>query len=130
MNHDAKVQKEQKKYLYEKDSLLRKKERYASDITKWELPEADFMALRGKDISQMPKEQKFEKMFPNDTENENRFRIWLACVHHNYTESFKAFLKEQERFLLEMYLPYSGEATCVCKGMLNNLSEFNQMIFG
>lgn len=35
LNHDSKVQKEQKKYLYEKDALLRKKDRYANDITKW-----------------------------------------------------------------------------------------------
>lgn len=35
ITQDAKIQKEHKRYLYEKDALLRKKERYASDITKW-----------------------------------------------------------------------------------------------
>ena len=51
-------------------------------------------------------------------------------MNQNYVQSFKAFMKEQEGFLLEKYLPYSGEAACSCKDMMNNYEEFNKMIFG
>ena len=69
-------------------------------------------------------------MFPSDTDNENGYKVWLAGMNQNVVQSFKAFLKQQESFLLEKYLPYSGEATCSCKDMMNNYEEFNHMIFG
>ena len=31
----SKVQKEQKRYLSEKDSLIRRKEKYVSELSKW-----------------------------------------------------------------------------------------------
>lgn len=68
VSHDSKVQKEQKKYLYEKDCLLRKKEKYVSQLNKWQLPEGEYLAMKNKDLSSMTKEQKLEKMFPNDTD--------------------------------------------------------------
>ena len=68
-------------------------------------------------------------MFPTDTEKEARYRMWLAVANFNYIESYKVFLKEQEKLLLEKYLPYSGEATCVSKDLINNLAEFNCMIY-
>ena len=35
ISHDVRVHKEQKRYLNEKDNLLRKKEKYVSELLKW-----------------------------------------------------------------------------------------------
>jgi hypothetical protein len=56
-------------------------------------------------------------------------KLWVAYVNQNYKESFKAFLGQQENFLIGKFLEYSGEATCLNKELINNFTEFNQMIF-
>jgi hypothetical protein len=66
LNNDAKVQKEMKKYLSEKENLVRKKEKCMNDPSRWELPEADYLQLKNKDLSKMTKEEKMLKMFPSD----------------------------------------------------------------
>ena len=43
----------------------------------------------------MTKQQKFDKMFPSDTDNENRYKLWLAGLNQNYLQSYKAFLRQQ-----------------------------------
>jgi hypothetical protein len=64
--------------------LLRKKEKYYSDPTKWELPEAELLKIQKQGVGKQSKEEVFDKMFPNDNDKENRLRIWLSFVHQNY----------------------------------------------
>jgi hypothetical protein len=46
-------------------------------------------------------------MFPSDNDKENRNRIWLSYFNQNYLASYRQFLVEQERSILEGYLTYS-----------------------
>lgn len=47
-------------------------------------------------------------MFPADNDKENRTRLWLSFVNQGYLSSFKQFLNEHEKMLLDAYLIYSG----------------------
>lgn len=67
-------------------------------------------------------------MFPSDNDKENRNRIWLSYFNHNYLTSYRQFLIEQERSLLEGYLTYSEKYVSSSNEVNESFNTFREIV--
>jgi len=67
-------------------------------------------------------------MFPSDNDKENRNRIWLSYFNHNYLTSYRQFLIEQERSLLEGYLTYSEKYMSSIQEINESFNTFREIV--
>ncbi len=67
-------------------------------------------------------------MFPSDNDKENRNRIWLSYFNNNYLTSYRQFLIEQERSLLEGYLTYSQKYMSSSNEVNESFNTFREIV--
>lgn len=67
-------------------------------------------------------------MFPSDNDKENRNRIWLSYFNNNYLTSYRQFLIEQERSLLEGYLTYSQKYVSSSNEVNESFNTFREIV--
>ena len=62
--HEKKYNQSLHNYLTMKENLLRKKEKYLNDPSKWELDQKEEFRMSRVNTNKMSKEDSFEVMFP------------------------------------------------------------------
>lgn len=89
-----------------KDGLLRKKDTFIKDPSKWELTEPELARIRTLDLKEMSREGIHDVMFPKQNEVEEEKRVWIGFLNYKYEKSFNLLVGAQEKRYKEHFKRY------------------------